>query len=79
MLDGWPRKTTDRNAAKQPMISDRTAVSGYSTSVTSITNGGHFYAGVLHSVNSTYADGHTVTVPRSKVQWQWYGNWTQFY
>ena len=79
VLDGWPRKTTDRNAAKQPIISDRTAVSGYSTAVTSITNGGHFYAGVLHSVNSTYADGHTVTVPRSKVQWQWYGNWTQFY
>jgi prepilin-type N-terminal cleavage/methylation domain-containing protein len=74
--DGWPRKSTDRNVNLQPIISDRTGVSGYSTSVNTVTNGGHFFA---NNVNTAYADGHTVTVPKLKLQWQWYGNWTQFY
>jgi len=77
--DGWPQKTTDLNVSKSPIISDLASVSGYNTSVGSITNGGHFYGGHLVNVNATYADGHTEAVSKSKMQWEWYGNWTQFY
>jgi prepilin-type N-terminal cleavage/methylation domain-containing protein len=77
--DGWPTKTTDQNAVVSPIISDYVAASGQATSVGAITVGGHFFNNSLNSVNTTYADGHTVTVSRARMQWQWYGNWTQFY
>jgi prepilin-type N-terminal cleavage/methylation domain-containing protein len=77
--DGWPLKTSDRNAVIQPIISDYIAASGNTTQVDDVKSGGHFFANSLNSVNTTYADGHTVTVKKAKIQWQWYGNWTQFY
>jgi prepilin-type N-terminal cleavage/methylation domain-containing protein len=77
--DGWPRKITDRNAVINPIISDYVGASGGSTKVDDIQSGGHFYNGQLNNINATYADGHTVTVTKRKMQWQWMGNWTQFY
>ena len=46
---------------------------------TGLPYNGHTYNGVFSGVNATYADGHVESVNRNKVQWQWYGNWTQFY
>jgi hypothetical protein len=77
---GWPRKTTDKNAVAQPIISDYPQSSGSPpASTNTVPSPGHSYNSVLKSVNTTYADGHTVSVPRPKLQWQWYGNYTQFY
>jgi prepilin-type N-terminal cleavage/methylation domain-containing protein len=78
--DGWPRKTTDKNAALQPIISDFLLASGSpSTATINLATAGHSFGGGLRSVNTTYADGHTVSVPKAKMLWQWYGNYTQFY
>ena len=78
--DGWPRKTTDKNAVVQPIISDYLQASGLPSAATNtLPSPGHSYNGRLQSVNTTYADGHTVTVSKTKIQWQWYGNYTQFY
>jgi prepilin-type N-terminal cleavage/methylation domain-containing protein len=77
---GWPRKTTDKNAVVQPIISDFLMASGSPSATTNtLPSPGHSYNGRLTSVNTTYADGHTVSVPKTKIQWQWYGNYTQFY
>jgi len=77
--DGWPTSLTDRNAALQPIISDYIAASGFTMKVSDVSGGGHFLGKNLHSINATYADGHTTTVTRAKIQWEYYGNWTQFY
>jgi len=81
--DGWPRKTTDNCASVNPIISDKNCANGWNTNVNgimnTIINGGHFFNGVNVSINTTYADGHTEIVPKSKMQWQWYGNYTSFY
>ena len=83
LADGWPAKTTDRNAVVQPIISDLSAVPGHTTNVNDFksTAGGHFYSGILSSINSTYADGHTATVSKPRVLWQYQslGGWTMFY
>ena len=92
LTDGWPAKTTDRNAAVNPIISDLTCCVVATPDVNKIperndpinggfvTGNGHFFNGRLVSINTTYADGHTVTVPKSKIQWQWQtGPWIQFY
>jgi hypothetical protein len=77
--DGWPTKLTDPNAGLQPIISDYIAASGFTMRVSDVSGGGHFMGKNLHSINATYADGHTTTVTRAKIQWEYYGNWTQFY
>jgi len=80
--NGWPQKTTDPCAAINPIVSDicDSAMGGVvETNVSTITNGAHFFNRTLISVNTTYADGHTVTVPRSSIRWEWYGNYTSFY
>jgi prepilin-type N-terminal cleavage/methylation domain-containing protein len=77
---GWPAKLTDpNNVLQQPIISDYVAAPGFTMKVSDINSGGHFLGKNLHSVNATYPDGHTSTILRSKIQWEYYGNWTQFY
>ena len=80
--NGWPQKTSDANANINPIISDLcdSSVGGtVETNVNNITNGAHFFNNRLSSVNTTYADGHTVTVPKTSIRWQYYGNYTSFY
>jgi prepilin-type N-terminal cleavage/methylation domain-containing protein len=80
--NGWPEKTTDLNANINPIISDicDSSVGGMvETNVNNITNGAHFFNNQLSSVNTTYADGHTVTVPKTSIRWQYFGNYTSFY
>jgi prepilin-type processing-associated H-X9-DG protein len=80
--DGWPVKTTDRNAALQPIISDLTGHTGISTTPNSLTReeGAHFLGKTLHSVNTAYADGHVELVTKARMRWQYYNTaWTMFY
>jgi prepilin-type N-terminal cleavage/methylation domain-containing protein len=85
--DGWPTKTTDPCGAIQPIISDYIAAAGANATLNDVGpngsygagGGGHFFNNTLKSVNTTYVDGHTVTVPRARMQWQWFGNYMQFY
>jgi prepilin-type N-terminal cleavage/methylation domain-containing protein len=84
--DGWPLKTTDKNAAVNPIISDLTVHTGNQTTPSSLTaaEGGHFYNGQLNSVNAGYAEGHVVLVPAKNMQWQWQtpvggAIWTEYY
>jgi len=80
--DGWPVKTTDRNAVVQPIISDLTGHVGVSTTPEDLTSseGAHFLGKNLHSVNAAYADGHAETVPKSRMRWQYYNaQWTMYY
>jgi len=44
------------------------------------TGNAHFFNSRLISVNTGYADGHVVGVPKSRMQWEWQtGPWTEFY
>jgi prepilin-type N-terminal cleavage/methylation domain-containing protein len=80
LKDGWPTKTTDRSAGIQPIITDYNSAPGRTADVSKLNLGGHQLNNTVVSINTTYADGHTATVPRSRIQWQWYsGNFTQFY
>jgi prepilin-type N-terminal cleavage/methylation domain-containing protein len=80
--NGWPLKTSDACATINPIISDYleyTNSTKLDTNVNDLTSGGHFFNGKLLNCNSTYADGHTVSVPKLQIQWQWYGNLTEYY
>ena len=90
--DGWPTKTTDKNVSVNPIISDLTDCAMVTTDPGNIpqsngsiggaftTGNAHFFNGKLVSVNTAYADGHVVTVPRPRIQWEWQtGPWTEFY
>ena len=90
--DGWPAKMSDKNCALNPIISDLTDCAVVTTDPSKIplsndsingafnTGNAHFFAGKLESVNTGYADGHVVTVPKLRIQWEWQtGPWTEFY
>lgn len=77
--DGWPTRTTDLIAARQPIISDYCYAAAADTNVFHCS-GGHSMGNTLRSVNVTFGDGHVETHPRAVVQWQYYGgNGTAFY
>ncbi len=79
--DGWPVKTTDLIAGRQPIITDYC----YSSGGAGDTNAAHCLAGHsvgnnLRSVNVTYGDGHVELHSRGQVQWQYSGgNGAAFY
>jgi len=79
--DGWPVKTTDLIAGRQPIITDYC----YSSGGAGDTNVAHCLAGhsvgtSLRSVNVTYGDGHVELHSRGQVQWQYSGgNGAAFY
>ena len=79
--DGWPEKTTDLIAGRQPIISDYCYSSG-GAGDTNVADclAGHSRGNHLESVNVTFGDGHVETHSRAQVQWQYYGgNGTAFY
>jgi prepilin-type N-terminal cleavage/methylation domain-containing protein/prepilin-type processing-associated H-X9-DG protein len=77
--DGWPVKTTDAIASRQPIISDYCYTGAGDTNVAHVL-AGHSAANGLRSVNVTYGDGHVETHSRSQVRWQYSGgNGTAFY
>jgi len=87
----WPVSILDLQATTEPFITDLLTTPGSDHTVAN-AYGGHPQAGGLltsgpwqmfgrnpHSVNRAYADGHAVTVPANKIQWQHEGTFTQFY
>ncbi len=79
--DGWPVKTTDQIASRQPIISDYCYSSG-GAGDTNVADclAGHSIGNNLRSVNVTYGDGHVETHARALVQWQYSGgNGAAFY
>ena len=77
--DGWPIKTTDTIASRQPIISDYCYTGAGDTNVADAA-AGHSVGNNLRSVNATFGDGHVETHPRAQVLWQYYGgNGTAFY
>ncbi len=77
--DGWPVKTTDAIASRQPIISDYCYTGAGDTNVAHVL-AGHSAGNGLRSINVTYGDGHVETHSRPQVQWQYSGgNGTAFY
>jgi prepilin-type N-terminal cleavage/methylation domain-containing protein/prepilin-type processing-associated H-X9-DG protein len=79
--DGWPTKTTDLIAGRQPIITDYCYTSG-GAGDTNVAHclAGHSAGGGLRSVNVTYGDGHVELHSRGQVHWQYSGgNGAAFY
>ena len=75
IIGGWPAKTSDPQASRQPLISDYCLANGSNTNVADVVNtSGHPFNGRLNSVNVGYADGHVDTHPVRIIQWQMTGN-----
>ncbi len=68
----WPTRPTDKNAALEPVLTDRLATSGSSQDVAQ-AGGGHRYNGKLSSVNLLYGDAHAETRSARLVQWRYTG------
>ena len=74
-LGGWPRKTSDPQASRQPLISDYCLANGSDTNVADIySTTGHPFNSRLNSVNLGYGDGHVDTHATRIIQWQMTGN-----
>jgi prepilin-type N-terminal cleavage/methylation domain-containing protein len=74
-LGGWPTKTTDPQATRQPLISDLCRANGAATDTSSIDpTTAHPFNNVVISVNIGYPDGHVDTHPLATMQWQMTGN-----
>ena len=72
---GWPLRTSDPAAAKQPVISDFCLANNNATNVSSIDLGtGHSFNGKLQGVNIGFADGHVEMHPPSRMFWHMKGN-----
>ena len=72
---GWPLKTSDPAASKQPVVSDLCRSDGNNTNVSSIDlTTGHVFNQKLVSVNVGFADGHVETHPPVRMIWHMIGN-----
>ena len=72
---GWPLRTSDQAASKQPVVSDLCRSDGSNTNVSSIDlSTGHTFNNKLVSVNVGYADGHAETHPPARMMWHMIGN-----
>ena len=85
---GWPLKSTDQAASKQPVVSDYCVA--YGTTQTNAVNAnpglstmtGHPFHNQVNSVNAGYADGHVETHSFQIMNWHMVGdngNETYFY
>jgi len=77
--NGWPRRTADKIAVAQPIISDYCNAAQGQTNIEAAMTG-HSVGSRLRSVNVGFADGHVETHPRAMIQWQYSGlNASAFY
>jgi len=77
--NGWPRRSSDKIAVIQPIISDYCNAPLGQTNVSAAMNG-HSVGNRVRSVNVGFADGHVETHPRALMQWQYSGlNAAAFY
>jgi prepilin-type processing-associated H-X9-DG protein len=72
---GWPVKTSDQCASKQPIISDYCLAPGNDTNTADLDpTTGHTWHGKVASVNVGFADGHVETHPTIRMMWHMLGN-----
>jgi prepilin-type N-terminal cleavage/methylation domain-containing protein/prepilin-type processing-associated H-X9-DG protein len=74
---GWPLRTSDPAAAKQPVITDYCLTSNSDTNIADLDpNAGHAYNGKVVSANVGFADGHVETHPAvtARMSWHMRGN-----
>jgi prepilin-type N-terminal cleavage/methylation domain-containing protein/prepilin-type processing-associated H-X9-DG protein len=75
---GWPLKTSDLAAPKQPVVSDLCVAYGnYQTNAPNARldpTTGHPFNGKVASVNIGFADGHAETRPLTVMDWHMVGN-----
>jgi prepilin-type N-terminal cleavage/methylation domain-containing protein/prepilin-type processing-associated H-X9-DG protein len=72
---GWPLKTSDPAAAKQPVVTDYCLSSNYNTNIGDLF-GGHIFNNKTVSCNVGFADGHVETRPVTpgRMTWHMKGN-----
>jgi prepilin-type processing-associated H-X9-DG protein len=75
--DGWPTSMTDSVAARQPILSDRSASS--SNPNPAAAGEGHPFNGRLKNINLLFADGHIETHQTGQVRMRYQGNYYNFY
>jgi prepilin-type N-terminal cleavage/methylation domain-containing protein/prepilin-type processing-associated H-X9-DG protein len=72
---GWPLRTSDQSASKQPVVSDYCLANGVNTNVSAVDPGtGHSFNNRLVSVNVGFADGHVETHTPVRMTWHMEGN-----
>jgi prepilin-type processing-associated H-X9-DG protein len=72
---GWPLRTSDPAASKQPVITDYCLCNGNNTNVADIDVGtGHWFNNQFTGVNAGFADGHVEMHPPALVRWHMKGN-----
>jgi prepilin-type N-terminal cleavage/methylation domain-containing protein/prepilin-type processing-associated H-X9-DG protein len=72
---GWPLRTSDQAASKQPVITDYCLCNGNNTNVSQVDAGtGHFFNSTFAGVNVGFADGHVEMHPPARVIWHMHGN-----
>jgi prepilin-type N-terminal cleavage/methylation domain-containing protein/prepilin-type processing-associated H-X9-DG protein len=72
---GWPLRTSDQAASKQPVITDYCLNNGSDTNVSDIDVGtGHSFNNKLMGVNVGFADGHVEMHPPARIIWHMKGN-----
>jgi prepilin-type N-terminal cleavage/methylation domain-containing protein/prepilin-type processing-associated H-X9-DG protein len=75
IIGGWPAKTSDPQASRQPLISDYCLANGTDTNAADMVNtSGHPFNSRVNSVNVGYADGHAETHSVRLIQWQMTSN-----
>jgi prepilin-type N-terminal cleavage/methylation domain-containing protein/prepilin-type processing-associated H-X9-DG protein len=75
LAGGWPAKSSDPAASKQPIISDYCRNNGVDTNTADLDpTSGHTWHGSVASVNVGYADGHVETHPKVRMGWHMVGN-----
>ena len=77
---GWPQKSSDTLAGREPILSDLAEGPAGQTVASSIYNtDAHFYGGALDSVDVCYGDGHVELHGRNIVQWQYSAQSSEYY
>jgi prepilin-type N-terminal cleavage/methylation domain-containing protein/prepilin-type processing-associated H-X9-DG protein len=72
---GWPLKTSDQAASKQPVITDYCLINGdINVTNLSLVVAGHIFNNKTVSCNVGFADGHVETHALARITWHMKGN-----
>jgi len=75
--EGWPTRLTDKEAGRQPILTDRSASQSNPNPLQA--GEAHQYGGRLKNTNLLFGDGHVETRKAALVQMRYRGNYYNFY